>query len=54
VREKTKKVIRPLGEIMNDNSKCHLYIPQLKKDIYVLNIIIQGLLEKRRCEGKGP
>jgi len=54
MREKTKKVMRPLGEIMSDNSKCHLYIPQLRKDIYVLNIIVQGFFREKRCEGKGP
>ncbi len=34
---------------MNENPKCHLHIPQLKKGTYVLNII-----EKRRIERKGP
>jgi hypothetical protein len=42
--ERTKKVIRPLCETMNENPKCQLHIPQLKKGIYVLNIIIQCLL----------
>jgi hypothetical protein len=51
--EKTKKVIKPLGEIMNENPKCHLHIPQPKKGIYLLNIIVQGILEKKGCEGKG-
>jgi hypothetical protein len=37
-----------------ENPKCHLYIPQPRKNIYVLNIIIQNLLEKRRSEGKEP
>jgi hypothetical protein len=37
-----------------ENLKCHLYIPQPKKNIYVLNIIIQNLPEKRRNEGKEP
>jgi hypothetical protein len=27
--------------------------PQLKKGIYVLNIIVQGIMEKNICEGKG-
>jgi hypothetical protein len=44
----------PLCKTMNENPKCHLHIPQPKKGIYVLNIIIQSLLEKRRNEGKGP
>jgi hypothetical protein len=39
VKGKNKKVIRPWAEIMNDNPKCHLHIPQFRKDIYVLNII---------------
>jgi hypothetical protein len=38
--EKTKKVIRPLDEIMSENPKCHLHIPQPRNDIYVLNIIV--------------
>jgi hypothetical protein len=47
-----KKVIRSLHETMNENTKCHLHIPQPRKGIYVMNII-QNILEKR-CEGKGP
>jgi hypothetical protein len=38
--EGTKKVIRSLGETMNENLKSHLHIPQSNKNIYVLNIII--------------
>jgi hypothetical protein len=30
----------------------HTY-PQLKKGVYVLNIIVQGTMEKNVCEGKG-
>jgi hypothetical protein len=52
--EKTKKVMKPLCETMNENPKCHLHIPQPKQSINVLNIIIQNLLEKKRSEGKGP
>jgi hypothetical protein len=37
----------------NENPKCHLHIPQPRKGIYVLNIIIQSILEKK-SEGKGP
>ncbi len=37
---------------MNENPKCHLHIPQPKKGTYVLNIIIQSILEKKN-EGKG-
>jgi hypothetical protein len=32
----------------------NLHIPQPKKNIYVLNIIIQNILEKIGCEGNGP
>ncbi len=39
---------------MNENPKCHMYIPQPRKGTYVLNIMIQSLLEKKRNEGKGP
>jgi hypothetical protein len=31
--EKMKKVIKPLGETTNENPKCHLHIPQPKKNI---------------------
>jgi hypothetical protein len=42
-----------------ENSKVRrqnedLHIHQLKKGIYVLNIIIQNILEKLGCEGNGP
>ncbi len=43
-----------MGETRNENPKCYLHIPQLKKDIYVLNIIIQSIMGKKKCEGKGP
>jgi hypothetical protein len=49
------EVIRPLCETTNENPKCHLHIPQPRKGIYVLNIIVQGLVEKKKkSEGKGP
>ncbi len=32
--------------------KCHLRISQLKKGIYMLNIIVQNILKKRWCEGE--
>jgi hypothetical protein len=50
---RTKIIIKPLNEIMNENFKCHPHIPQPRKGIYVLNIIIQNLFKKRRNEGKG-
>jgi len=52
--EKTKKVIKPLCKITSDNPKCHLHIPQPKKGIYVLNIIIQGLLETKKVKERDP
>jgi len=39
---------------MSENPKCHLHIPQPRKGIYVLNIIVQNLLKKRKSERKGP
>jgi hypothetical protein len=53
MKEKMKKVIKPLNKITSENPKCHLHIPQPTKGIYVLNIIIQNMMEKRGCEGKG-
>jgi len=47
------KVIKPLSKITSENPICHLNIPQPRKGIYLLNIIIQNIMEKRRCEGKG-
>jgi hypothetical protein len=44
--KKTKKVIRPLHKTMNENPKCHMHIPQLRKGIYVLNIIVQTSCKK--------
>jgi hypothetical protein len=51
--ERTKKVIGPINETTNENPKCHLHISQLGKSINVLNIIIQSILKKRKCEGEG-
>ncbi len=42
-----------MGERMNENPKCRLHIPQHRKGIYVLNIIVQSIFEKRGCEGRG-
>jgi hypothetical protein len=50
---RTKKVIKLLNKTMNECPKCHLHIPQPRKGIYVLNIIVQNILEKKGCEGKG-
>jgi len=33
---------------MNESFKCHLHIPQPKKGIYVLNIVIQNILGKKK------
>jgi hypothetical protein len=51
--EITNKVIRLLGE-MNGNPKCHLHIPKPRRGIYVLNIIIQGILEKEDVKEMDP
>jgi hypothetical protein len=40
MKEKVKKVIKPLSKITSENPKCHMHIPQPRKVIYVLNIII--------------
>jgi hypothetical protein len=32
----------------------NLHIPQLKQGIYVLNTIVQNILEKIGCEENGP
>jgi hypothetical protein len=38
-----------MGKTTNENFEGHLHIPQFKKDICVLNIIIQVIMEKRKC-----
>jgi hypothetical protein len=43
-----------MGKTTNENFECQLHIPQFKKGICVLNIIIQVIMEKRRSKGKGP
>jgi hypothetical protein len=43
-----------MRETRRENPKCHLHIPQLRKNIYVLNSIVQDILEKRKNERKGP
>jgi hypothetical protein len=52
--ERLNKIIKLLCITMSENPKCHLHIPQPRKGIYALNIIIQSIMEKRRNEGKGP
>jgi hypothetical protein len=39
---------------MNENPKCHLHIPQPRKGTYVLNIIIQNILKKKKMKEKDP
>jgi hypothetical protein len=51
---RTNKVIKPLCKITSDNPKCPLHIPQPRKGIYVLNIIVQGLLEKKEMKERHP
>jgi hypothetical protein len=41
-----------MGKTMSENPKCHLHIPQLKKDIYVLNIIVQSLFREKKMRRK--
>jgi hypothetical protein len=53
VGERTKNVIRFIGET-SENPKCHLHIPQFKKGIHVLNIIIQRILGKKKVKGIEP
>lgn len=36
---------------MGENPKCYLYIPQPRKGIYALNIIIQNILDKKKMKG---
>ncbi len=43
-----------MRETRNENPKCHLHIPQPRKGIYVLKIIVQNIMEKRKNERKGP
>jgi len=43
-----EKVINLMGKTTNENLKCHLHIPQFKKNICVLNIIIQIIMEKKK------
>ncbi len=38
---------------MNENLKSHLHIPQSKKNIYVLNIIIQNISKKEDVKERG-
>jgi hypothetical protein len=42
-----------MSKTTNENPKCHLHLSQPKKSIDVLNIIVQSILEKKECEGKG-
>ncbi len=37
-----------MGKTTSENPKWHVHIPQLRKGIYVLNIIIQGFLEEKK------
>jgi hypothetical protein len=43
-----KKLIKPLGETTHETPECHLRVPQPKKGIYMLNIIVQNVLKKKR------
>jgi hypothetical protein len=48
-----KEVIRLSGKT-SENPKCHLHIPQFKKGIHVLNIIVQGILKKKDVKESDP
>jgi hypothetical protein len=39
---------------MSENPKSHLHIPQPRKGIYALNIIIHNILEKKQVMKKDP
>ncbi len=40
---------------MNENPKCHLHIPQPRKGIYVLNIIVQNIsMGRKKMNKKDP
>jgi hypothetical protein len=52
VGEKMKN-LKLLCETTSENPKCHMHIPQSRKNIYVLNIIIQNIPEKKKNEKKG-
>jgi hypothetical protein len=39
---------------MNENPKCHLHIPQPRKGIYVLNIVVQNISMEKKNEWKRP
>jgi hypothetical protein len=49
-----KKVIRLLHETTSENPKSQMHIPQPKKGIYVLNIIIHNILEKEKMMENYP
>ncbi len=46
------KNLKLLCDTTRENPKCHMHIPQSKKNIYVLNIIIQSILEKKKMKKK--
>jgi hypothetical protein len=47
-----EKVIKLMGKTTNENFECHLHIPQFRKGICVLNIIIQVIMEKKKIWNK--
>jgi hypothetical protein len=49
---KMENVIKLLGKTMNKSFKCHLHIRQPMKGVYVMNIIVQGILEGNKMRRK--
>ncbi len=47
-----ENVIKLLGKTMNKSFKCHLHIRQPMKGVYVMNIIVQGILEGNKMRRK--
>ncbi len=39
---------------MSENPKCHLHIPQPRKGIHVMNIIIQNIIKKENVKENDP
>jgi hypothetical protein len=53
VGEKMKK-IKFICKTTSENPNCHMYIPQSRNNIYVLNIIIQNILDKKKLKKGTP
>ncbi len=51
---KNEESNKALCQTTSENPRCHLHIPQLKKNIYVLNIIVQKIMEKKEMKENNP